>query len=846
MDRPATPNTDLFLQTIQACPDLQWSTPDQQLSLALRAQKKSLVSGEHLFHKGDRGESFFLLINGDLEIYSQPQDGMEELILARLFRKGEALGEWAATRENQTRSASVRARGDSALLEISYSAIREIGAFTKFLGHSAKRGEKFESHDELVARSPLLNLMTRQGISRLNYEEKSISSDTIIFELGSPSEEVYLILDGEIEILSKDESVLSTLGQGQIFGELGVSQGIPRSATAKSKGPCKVLVWKSGDFLNLARSNPDFASHIMTLRKIYRTRLKEVVLQFQYQIEDQPCFSSTLQLDTERQLITDFRVFTDSATMEIIGNKEAGILFSYEDKGRNILRHLEIANGTICSASFLGPHPEAGQVVEAMRSQAVLNAEQLQNFEKTGNLFKSFGDQEIVCQCMQLTRSEILEESSAASRSVENVMQKTGAGTVCGGCRGDLATLCNGPDSQKMDLIEVAEFQPGYCRVRFTPDDRSPLRPFIAGQHVRLETDIYGETIRRSYTLTCPASETRWREITFKREPHGIFSRWLSTAKPGTDTLTVSQPTGAFAADMNLSDPVILLVGGIGVTPALSIARTRSELDSGPRIIVDHSFHTFSKGPCHAELTQLADQNPDIEYHPRETLGGQRIRLDHLKRYQSAYPTARWMICGPESYELAVKKKLVKLGIDKESISRELFHARGSTGVKSIPTDRWTILMGITLTVLTIFALGMDLLPEGLKSWQKSITGRWVSGGALLGFLVWQWILPLQRARRSTTDSSTSLKLHRRIGALSPLLLLLHGSSIGAGILGLISVLFLIHTIIGVADRSLISEPKAQRSYLKKWLYPHIIISILLSALALLHVWLILGHGGPS
>ena len=41
-----------------------------------------------------------------------------------------------------------------------------------------------ESHDELVARSPLLNLMTRQGLSRLNYEERAIPLDTIIFELG--------------------------------------------------------------------------------------------------------------------------------------------------------------------------------------------------------------------------------------------------------------------------------------------------------------------------------------------------------------------------------------------------------------------------------------------------------------------------------------------------------------------------------------------------------------------------------------------------------------------------------------------------------------------------------------
>jgi hypothetical protein len=57
--------------------------------------------------------------------------------------------------------------------------------------------------------------------------------------------------------------------------------------------------------------------------------------------------------------------------------------------------------------------------------------------------------------------------------------------------------------------------------------------------------------------------------------------------------------------------------------------------------------------------------------------------------------------------------------------------------------------------------------------------------------------------------------------------------------------LFITHTLIGVADRSLINDGKTRQTYLHWWLFPHIGISILLSALAIYHVWLILGHGGP-
>jgi len=532
--------------------------------------------------------------------------------------------------------------------------------------------------------------------------------------------------------------------------------------------------------------------------------------------------------------------------MEVVPQSADAMVFSYEDKSRNIHRQLEISKGVICAARFRGPTREAGRIVESIRNRTVISAAQLQQFEEKGAVFDIKPAQTVLCHCMQITRTEIGDIKSDFNCSLEELMQLSGAGTVCGGCRGDLAEICHSDDSQQMELLEVTEIQPGFCRVRFTPGSGISLTPFTAGQHILVEAVIDGELVRRSYTLTSPASETSWREITLKREAHGIFTRWLSAAKPGSETVRVSHPTGNFTADMNVNDPVILLVGGIGVTPALSIVRTRTELEKGPRIIVDHSFHTYASGPCHEELQQISDLFPDIEYHPRETLGGQRIRRRHLEKYYSAYPAARWMICGPESYEQGMQQHLEEMGIPKQSISQELFHARGSTGAGSIPEDQLSAVIGIAATIVTAITLGMDLLPQELKTWQQSFSGRWISGGSLMTFLGWQWILPLQRIRRSTGDSANSLQLHRRIGAFSPLLLLLHGSTIGAGLLGLISILFLTHTVIGVADRSLISNPDKQRGYLKIWLYPHIVISILLTVLALFHVWLILGHGGPS
>lgn len=837
--------TGFLLKAIHACPDLQWLSPEQQWQLAARGHHRSLSAGEILFEKGDLGHSIFLIVQGDLEVYQEATATTPELILARLFREGEAFGEWAATRKNQTRSASVRAKASSTLLEIPYSLIQEIGALTGFLGHSVERGHKLKNRDSLSTLSPLFNLMTRQGAARFNYQEKEYRENSTIFSKGGPSKEVYLILEGSVEILEEDLAIHVMLGKGQIFGILGVTKSAPRSKGARAATDCRVLVLQAQDFLSLTRENEELSEHLLTLRKIYQTPTAEVVLQFHYQVEGESRLTSTIQLKGDRKLISDYSVFGDYVAIEMLPNSGDAMIFSFVDESRNIHRKLELTSGVITGARFQGPNPETGRIIEVMRAENPVTAAQLKQFESEGSLFESAHLDNPVCHCMQLTRSDLTPDGELLACDVNQLMQVTGAGTVCGSCRADLSALCRDSESVEMNILEVTEFQSGYFRIRFTPRNQDPLQPFQPGQHIQIESRIHGEPVRRSYTLTSTAKETRWREITIKRDPHGLFSRWLSKARPGKDLLTVSPPQGDFTADLKSDRPVILLVAGIGITPALNVMRSRVEEGSGPRIIVDHSFHKKSSGPCLEEMTYLADFSPDLEYHSRETIAGQHLKLSHIHSYHSLYPNAHWMVCGPEGYESSVLEKLSSAGVPDSHVRTERFNARSAQTRDSIPRDPVSLVVALFTTLITALVLEFDLLPQIWKDWQHSFAGHWISGSALLAFLGWQWILPVRRIRRTNPDSLTSLQLHRRLGALSPLLLLMHGSGFGAGILGLISVLFLTHTIIGVADRSLISGSLQRNRYLKVWLYPHIVISILLSALALFHLWLILGHGGP-
>ncbi|MCI9163203.1 MAG: (2Fe-2S)-binding protein [Lachnospiraceae bacterium] len=48
---------------------------------------------------------------------------------------------------------------------------------------------------------------------------------------------------------------------------------------------------------------------------------------------------------------------------------------------------------------------------------------------------------EIVCNCMGVTAGEIMDAIEAGAKTVEDIQEATGAGTVCGGCIGDIEHL---------------------------------------------------------------------------------------------------------------------------------------------------------------------------------------------------------------------------------------------------------------------------------------------------------------------------------------------------------------------------------------------------------------------
>jgi CRP/FNR family transcriptional regulator, cyclic AMP receptor protein len=89
----------------------------------------------------------------------------------------------------------------------------------------------------------------------------------VIFEEGSTGRELYVVLDGQVEIVkigATGKTVLVTLGKGEFFGEMAVIDGSARSATAVAATPhTKVMRINHARFVYLVSQQPAFALMVM-------------------------------------------------------------------------------------------------------------------------------------------------------------------------------------------------------------------------------------------------------------------------------------------------------------------------------------------------------------------------------------------------------------------------------------------------------------------------------------------------------------------------------------------------------------------------------------------------------
>jgi ferredoxin-NADP reductase/Fe-S-cluster-containing hydrogenase component 2 len=234
----------------------------------------------------------------------------------------------------------------------------------------------------------------------------------------------------------------------------------------------------------------------------------------------------------------------------------------------------------------------------------------------------------------------------------------------------------------KLRLAEVEQVTHNIRTFRFRSlDGREIPFDYLPGQFLTLHIDPGGIPTRRSYTI---ASSPTWRdriEITVKREPQGLVSRWLHDELKVGGEVEIEAPNGTFFFDGREAQSIALIGAGIGITPMMSVARYLTDTHWPGKIALILGFRAPRDFVFQEELEQLRARHPNLGLtvtmsNPgEEAWSGRRghINTELLASAVHDIPISRAHICGPPAMMDASKTALVKLGMPENQVRTEAF-----------------------------------------------------------------------------------------------------------------------------------------------------------------------------
>lgn len=115
-----------------------------------------------------------------------------------------------------------------------------------------------------------MNTATKKTLGQEKFSSDSVRTfepGETIFSEGDDSREMFVVLEGQVEIVKISprgtSHTLATLSRGEFLGEMSLLESLPRSATARSIDKVRLLAIHPGGFLLKIRRDPTFAFEIM-------------------------------------------------------------------------------------------------------------------------------------------------------------------------------------------------------------------------------------------------------------------------------------------------------------------------------------------------------------------------------------------------------------------------------------------------------------------------------------------------------------------------------------------------------------------------------------------------------
>ena len=239
------------------------------------------------------------------------------------------------------------------------------------------------------------------------------------------------------------------------------------------------------------------------------------------------------------------------------------------------------------------------------------------------------------------------------------------------------------PWSGQLRVAQVVQETPTIKTFRLVSPsgDRLPF-DFLPGQFALVEVEpAEGSTVRRSYTIASSPTQRAYVELTVKREPQGAVSAFLHDRVVVGDLIRITSPFGAFTFTGTDADSIVLIAGGVGITPMMSVLRYLTDTAWPGEIFFLYGARSSEEFVFRDEIERLERRHTRLHVlavMPRSPgtvwLGPEGPLTKEL--LQAAVPEImrrRVHLCGPPPMMNAVRRMLNELGVPDGQIHSEAF-----------------------------------------------------------------------------------------------------------------------------------------------------------------------------
>jgi ferredoxin-NADP reductase len=320
------------------------------------------------------------------------------------------------------------------------------------------------------------------------------------------------------------------------------------------------------------------------------------------------------------------------------------------------------------------------------------------------------------------------------------------------------------------------------------------------------------------------------------------MSNWLFDNVRAGSVVSILPPSGECFFELAEARPLVCLVGGIGITPALSICRSAAAGGGTRRVHVDYSVSTREQVVCADELSKLASEHATITCRIRVTGEEGRLCSLTLAKLSAEVPDCDWLICGSKEFRADIERRLHENGIAPKRIHVESFKPFSDTTPapeQPQPIKRpqqhkltnYSVLAGVAVFVAQALAGVKWPLLDQLQS--KTAYSA-LTGTILLLLIVMQWRLSYMRMRYGAPSSARAYHLHIASGPAVLGMIWLHSTGLGYGLSMAVCLGFLGSLATGAVLSAYPRSPSWERAR-RILLASHVAFSCAGSGLVLLH-----------